>query len=426
MENKQRYQALLDNINQYNSGTKGITRVAYTNEEQACTHALMRFCKDAKMNARLDHAGNVIARREGKNPNLPPVVMGSHIDTVYHGGKYDGVVGVTAGLEIIRRLNDKGIITDHPIELIAFACEESSRFGISTLGSKAMTGKINKQKYRHLKDRDGITLEKAFSLCALDFDAIDEADRSTERFKAFFELHIEQGPVLEMEKKQIGIVTGIAAPARFIIKIFGKASHSGTTPMNMRSDAFLGAAEIALALETAANQEKASGTVATVGVLDVVPGAMNVVPGEVEMKVDIRSTSTESRQRVVNQLEQIIAVIKEKRQLVIEREEISSEEPVLLSPEVGQSLKELCEERGLTFTFMQSGAGHDAMNMTGLGPVGLIFVPSKDGLSHHPDEHTELEDILAGIDLLEAAVLLYAGAATNPFHWRDCNEPYKG
>jgi hydantoinase/carbamoylase family amidase len=410
---KERYEALLNKMNQYNSGEKGITRVAYTGIEQACTHAFMRLCKAEKMEIRLDPCGSVIARREGKMLGLPPVVMGSHIDTVYQGGKYDGLVGVTAALEVISRLNERGIETDHPIEIISFACEESSRFGVSTLGSKAMAGLLDKEKYRHLLDRDGISLEKAFSLCALDFNSIDQASRVNENFRAFFELHIEQGPVLENNHKNIGIVTGIAAPTRFLLKILGKASHSGTTPMNMRSDALLGASEIALELEKAAKLEQSHETVATVGVLDVFSGAMNVVPGEVEIKIDIRSTSTESRQRVVNHLFKTISIIKENRHLVVDCKEISSEEPVLLSEEIMDSLKSICKEKELSYQLMQSGAGHDAMNMTRLGPVGLIFVPSLDGLSHHPDEHTEMDDIMIGIDVLEEAVLRYAKAVTH-------------
>lgn len=402
---RQRYETLLAKINQYNSGEKGITRIAYSNEEQACIHALMRMCKDAKMTVKLDPAGNLIARRDGKSNELPPVIIGSHVDSVYQGGKYDGVVGVTAALEIIHRLNDKGIVTEHPIELISFACEESSRFGVSTVGSKAMAGRIEKEKYRLLTDRDGVTMEKAFTLCALDFDSIDQASRLGETFKAFYEIHIEQGPVLEMEEKKIGIVTGIAAPARFIVKIFGKASHSGTTPMTMRKDALLGAADIALELEKAANLEQAFGTVATVGVLDVQPGAMNVVPGEVEMKIDIRSSSIESRQRVLKHFFQTISSIEKQRFLQIDCAEISIEDPVMLSAELGNLIAQICEQKKLPYRFMQSGAGHDAMNLTGFGPVGLIFIPSAGGLSHHPQEHTDMEDILVGIEVIEAAVL---------------------
>jgi len=395
-------------MNQYNSGEIGITRVAYTNEEQAGTHAFMRMCKAENLEIELDPCGNLIARRKGEIKGLPPVVMGSHLDTVYQGGKYDGLVGVTAALEVIKRLNDKGIKTDHPIEIIAFACEESSRFGVSTVGSKAMAGLIDKEKYRDLKDRDGITMEKAFSLCALDFNSIEEASRADEEFQAYFELHIEQGPVLINNHKKIGIVTGIAAPVRLLVNILGKASHSGTTPMDMRKDALLGAAEIALELEKAAKLEKAYGTVGTVGVLDVPSGAMNVVPGEVELKIDIRSTSINSRQRVLNHVYETISSIKVNRQLEIDSRMISSEEPVLLSDDLIEGIKSICESKELPYEVMQSGAGHDAMNMTRLGPVGLIFIPSVDGLSHHPDEYTDLDDILLGINVLEEAVLRYA------------------
>lgn len=408
MESKERYEILLNKMNQYNSGEVGITRVAYTNEEQAGTHAFMRMCKAEGLEIRLDACGNLIARRDGIRNDLPPVVMGSHLDTVYQGGKYDGVVGVTAGLEVIKRLNDKGINTEHPIEIIAFACEESSRFGVSTVGSKAMAGLIDKENYRHLKDRDGITMEKAFSLCALDFNSIEDASRADEEFKAYFELHVEQGPVLINNEKKIGIVTGIAAPVRLLVNIYGKASHSGTTPMDMRKDALLGAAEIALELEKAAKFERAYGTVATIGVLNIPSSAMNVVPGEVELKIDIRSTSTDSRQRVVNQVYKIISAVKQHRQLHIEYKVISAEEPVILSKDIIEDMKLICENKGLSYEIMHSGAGHDAMNMTRLGPVGLIFVPSVDGLSHHPDEYTDLEDIILGIDVLEAAVLQYA------------------
>ncbi|MFF2754857.1 M20 family metallo-hydrolase [Psychrobacillus sp. NPDC058041] len=408
MDSKKRYELLFNNINQYNSGEKGITRIAYSNEEQTCTHAFMRMCMAEHLDIKMDPCGNVIARRKGKVEGLPPVVMGSHLDTVYQAGKYDGVVGVTAALEVIKRLNEKGIETDHPIEIISFACEESARFGVSTVGSKAMVGQFDQNRYRNLVDKDGITMEKAFALCALDFNSVELASRENEQFKAFFELHIEQGPVLINNDKKIGIVTGIAAPVRLHVKIMGKASHSGTTPMNMRKDALLGASEISLELERAAKREEEFGTVATIGVLNVHNGAMNVVPGEVEMKIDIRSTSLPSRQRVLDYLNETITNIRKSRQLDIESIEISSEEPVLLSKEINEVLKSICEEKNISNLIMQSGAGHDAMNMTKLCPVGLIFIPSVDGLSHHPNEYTPLDDVMIGIDILEEAILHYA------------------
>lgn len=405
MNHIQRYESLFNKINQYNAGEKGITRIAYTNVEQTCVHAFMRMCKAAGMTIRLDQCGNVIARREGRVKGLPPVLVGSHLDTVYQGGKYDGVVGVIAALEVVNRLNEQGIETDHPIEVIAFACEESARFGVSTLGSKAMTGSFDKEKLRHLKDRDGITLEDAFSLCALDLDAVEEASRVDETLKAFIELHVEQGPILQNNEKKIGIVTGIAAPIRIALRVIGKSSHSGTTPMDMRKDALLGASELVLALEQIALAEKRFGTVATVGVLTIESSAMNVIPGEVELKVDIRSTSIESRQRVIDELRETIQEVTTKRSLEIEWQELNAEHPVLLSQEIGEVIQQACEQRELSYQWMASGAGHDAMNMSRVCPTGLIFIPSVDGLSHHPDEFTELDDILLGIDVLEDVIV---------------------
>lgn len=408
MAYKVRYKSLLNKINQYNDGDIGITRIAYTNIEQTCLHAFMRMCKGENLSVRLDASGNMIARRSGKNNQLPPVVMGSHLDTVYQGGPLDGAYGVTAGLEVIRRLNERQIVTDHPIELIAFACEESARFGVSTIGSKAMAGKIDQEKYRNLTDRDGITLENAFALCALNFNEIGDAARSDEKFKVFLELHIEQGPVLINNDKKIGIVTGIAAPVRYVIKLIGKSSHSGTTPMYMRQDALLGAAELALQLEKAAHKEADYETVATVGVINVHAAGMNIVPGEVDINVDIRSTSVKSRERIITHLFETIKLLQKERNLKIEVDQISMEEPVSLSENVIDDLTNICQQSGIPYKKMQSGAGHDAMNMTKFGPVGLIFVPSVDGLSHHPDEHTDIDDLMLGIDVLEKAIIHFA------------------
>lgn len=221
MNSKERYQTLLDKMNQYNSGEIGITRVAYTNEEQACTQAFMRMCMDAGLAVRMDQCGNVIARREGRMKNLPPVLVGSHLDTVYQGGKFDGVVGVIAALEVVHRLNDKRIITDHPIEVISFACEESSRFGVATLGSKAMTGMFDKEKYRHLKDRNGITLEEAMALCALEIDTVEEANRQGEPIKAFLNCISNKDPYWKRKIKKLALSRALRLPSGMPSKLLG-------------------------------------------------------------------------------------------------------------------------------------------------------------------------------------------------------------
>jgi hydantoinase/carbamoylase family amidase len=408
-----RLENTLNEINRFGYSDKGMTRLAYSEIERQAVEHFINLCKQEGMKVRMDAAGNVIASREGTNPKLPVVSCGSHLDTVIQGGKYDGTLGVIAALEVIRSLNDQGIETEHPIEIIAFACEESSRFGVSTIGSKAMAGTLKNEKIAELKDRNGQSIFEAFSECGLNFAEIEKSARKKEEFKVFLEMHIEQGPVLEREGLQIGVATGIAAPTRYEVKIQGHASHSGTTPMNYRKDAFLGAAEMALELEKAAIMEADYGTVATVGVCEVKPGAMNVVPDFVEMKIDIRGTSRESKNRVIEKLYTTTKKVKEKRNLQIVLEELSNESPVKLDQEVVRSIIESCIHNGYSYMQMASGAGHDAMNMAKLCPTGLIFVPSKDGLSHHRDEFTAMEQIGIGASLLETEILKWAGISNH-------------
>lgn len=403
-----RIEQTLNQISEFGDPGKGINRLAYSDTERQAMNYVMDLCKKEGMHVRLDAVGNLIARREGENPNLPAVAFGSHIDTVYEAGKYDGTLGVIAALEIIRRLNDKEIKTEYPLEMLVFTCEESARFNFSTLGSKAVAGTLKKEEILNLQDKDGLFLRDEFTKNSLSIDDIGKAKRSKDDFKVFFELHIEQGPVLEKEDKQIGVVTAIAAPIRFKVQIIGQASHSGTTPMNYRKDAFLGAAEIALALEDAAILEEVNGTVATIGVCDIYPSAMNTVPGAAELKIDIRSTSAISREKVVEQLKIAIAKAQEKRGLQIHYTQLSDEPPIRMGQAVVTGLRETCEENGMSYRLMPSGAGHDAMNMAQLCPVGMIFIPSKNGLSHNPEEYSSLEQIAVGIDLLEKEILKWA------------------
>lgn len=404
--NISRLETVLQQINEIGaSAGNGITRLGFTKEHWTANEFFIEACKREGMQVRIDACGNIIARREGKEPGLPAVACGSHLDTVQQGGKYDGTLGVAAGLELIRSLNEKGIVTRHPIEVIAFACEESARFGVSTIGSKAMAGKLNKAAVERLRDRTGISFEEAAAAVGVDYNRIETARRSRNDLKAFFELHIEQGPLLERRGKQVGIVTGIAAPTRLDVTIQGKASHSGTTPMNMRKDALIGAAEVIIELEKAALTEAVHGTVATAGVCDVKPGAMNVIPDWVNLKIDIRGTAVASRQAVIERLYEVIREMDRRRGLITVSRILSDEEPVVLDESIIRFLCDQCERLDVTYTKMISGAGHDAMNMASLCPTGLIFIPSHDGLSHHKDEYSSLEQIAHGAAILEEAVL---------------------
>lgn len=403
--NIKRLEQTLNKFNQFGHSDKGINRLAYSKEEQQASEYLIQVCQEEGLQVRVDECGNVIARREGLNPELPVVAFGSHLDSVIQGGKYDGTIGVVAGIEVMRMLNEKGIKTEHPIELISFACEESSRFGVSTIGSKMMAGLLTERSISHLTDQKGISIQEAFSECGLNFQNVEKAARKNEEFKAFLEMHIEQGPFLEKNNNEIGIVTGIAAPTRLKLQVKGKASHSGTTSMNLRKDALLGASELSLYIERSAIRESDKGTVATVGVMDVKPGAMNVVPGLVDMYVDIRGTSKTSKVSILNDLFKCIKHIENKRDLSIDWEILSDEEPVLIDQSLIELLSETCEDLDISYVRMPSGAGHDVMNMAHLCPSGLLFVPSLDGLSHHPNEFTALDDIVVGVKLLKETIL---------------------
>ncbi len=410
--NLKRIEQSLIEINRFGYSEQGMNRLAYTESERQAIDYMIKLFEEEGMKVIIDPVGNVIARREGTDPTLPAVVTGSHLDTVYNGGKYDGTLGVIAGLEVVRYLNEQNIETKHPIEIVIFACEESARFGVSTIGSMAMIGEF-KEELLQLKDKDGISLRTAMENCSLNIERIEQAERKKEEIKVFYELHIEQGPVLENEGKQIGIVTGIAAPTRFHLEVVGEAAHSGTTPMPLRKDALLGAAEIALSLEQSALKEVENDTVATVGKCEVVSGSMNVIPEKVTMTIDIRSIHFKSKRKVVSELYQIIELIEKKRDVKVSISQLCNDRPIKMNDDIIHFLVQSCEKLNLSYRQMPSGAGHDAMMMAKRFPTGLIFVPSKNGISHNKEEFTSLEQIGAGVSLLKEAILQAALVKTD-------------
>jgi hydantoinase/carbamoylase family amidase len=403
--NMERFNRSLKKLNEYTIEGKDTTRLAYSKEEKYAKEYIKRQLQHENMEVRMDEVGNIIAKREGQNPLLPPVAFGSHIDSVYEAGRYDGALGVIAALEIIRYLNEEDIVTTHPLEVIIFTGEESSRFGISTIGSRVMAGKLNLSEYAHLKDKFGITLTEALQSNSLSIKNSKKAAKSDGALHAFIEMHIEQGPVLEIENKDIGIVHAIAAPLRLSLKFSGEAGHSGTTPFKYRKDCLPAASEIVLEVENAAQQEEQHGTLATVGVLDVNPGAMNIVPGSAVMQIDIRSVSVESRDKVYKKIIKKIKEVEKKRELIIDTEVLTDETPVDLSEALTEEVENIATVNSYTFKHMNSGAGHDAMNMAYLCPTALIFVPSVKGISHNPEEFTKMEDIEKGLIVMKDLIV---------------------
>ena len=389
-----------DAMAQLTAPGEGINRLAFTDADWAGRQYIIDRMTDAGLSVEIDDFGNVIAYKIGKKPDLPVVMVGSHTDSVPNGGNYDGVVGVLSAIEVIRSMTDDGYEHDHTIAVVSFMCEESGRFGNATLGSKAMRGELRLQDLYRLVDKQGISLYEALKGRNLNPDGIEEMAYKRP-VKSFTEIHIEQGKVLEHEQKTIGIVTGIAAPERFYVTIRGNADHSGATPMNLRHDALCGASKIILGIEEIASMQEEPPVVGTVGVVEVTPGAMNVIPGAVKLGVDIRSISEVARNSVVTLVKEFIDITAEKRGLSYTIETIAQDHPVEMHPAMIREIEEAVKSVGVEYMTMPSGAGHDAMHWAEVVPTGMIFIPCRDGISHNPAEFTEMDDIVTGAEVLD-------------------------
>lgn len=379
---------------------EGINRLAFTDADWAGRQYIIDRMTDAGLSVEIDDFGNVIGYKIGKKADLPVVMVGSHTDSVPNGGNYDGVVGVLSAIEVIRGMTDDGYEHDHTIAVVSFMCEESGRFGNATLGSKAMCGELTLQDLHRLVDKQGISLYEALKGRNLNPDGI-ETMAYKRPVKSFTEIHIEQGKVLEHEQKTIGIVTGIAAPERFYVTIRGNADHSGATPMNLRHDALCGASKIILGIEEIASMQEEPPVVGTVGVVEVTPGAMNVIPGAVKLGVDIRSISKAARNSVVTLVKEFIDITAEKRGLSYTIETIAQDHPVEMHPAMIREIEEAVKSVGVEYMTMPSGAGHDAMHWAEAVPTGMIFIPCRDGISHNPAEFAEMDDIVTGAEVLD-------------------------
>ncbi|WP_265694650.1 M20 family metallo-hydrolase [Providencia rustigianii] len=378
---------------------KGVTRIAYTPTDQAAHQYMMETMQQAGFIVRQDAIGNIFCRLPGKNPDLPAVGTGSHLDTVPDGGAYDGTLGVVAGFYALMQFQPQQLSRD--LELIVFRAEESSRFGFSCIGSKVLLGAVDNEKWALNLDDNGQNFFEVIDECGYNSQQIEQCKLPDDYFSAFIELHIEQGRRLELEEKNVGIVNGIAAPTRYSVKVTGHADHSGATPMYQRHDALVASAAIIDDLNRAACKEAVWGTVGTIGKLNVYPNSMNVIPGEVNFLVDIRGIEPESIRRVADHLKDSIKKSEHDNEVSINIREISSENPVKLDNEICHVIEQHCIEKQLKYMTMLSGAGHDSMNMAKKFPTAMIFTPSKDGISHHPDEFTDFNDIIIAADLLK-------------------------
>ena len=372
-----------------------VTRIVFTPTDLRARAWFLARCKDAGLAVRQDAIGNIFARWHGQDGNAAAVGTGSHIDAIPNAGKYDGVVGVLGGLEAIRLLRQSGFTPKRSIELILFTSEEPTRFGIGCLGSRLLSGGLSPDAGKRLTDKDGASLEQVRRTAGFQGE-LETVKLPAGHYQAFVELHIEQGPMLEQKQIPLGIVSKIAAPSSFRIFIEGAGGHAGGVLMPDRRDALCAASELILSIE---HQAKASGsidTVATVGICEVFPGAVNSIPSRVHLSVDIRDTDLRRRDSLIAALEASSHAIAVNRGVTIRQELVNADAPGDCAANIVEALSESCRKHGLTFLDMVSRAYHDSLFMSRIAPAGMLFIPCRNGYSHRPDEYASPEDIARG------------------------------
>jgi ureidoglycolate amidohydrolase len=376
-----------------------VTRVLFSPEDLSAREWLTVLAKEAGFQVRQDPVGNLFIRWEGSEPCLPAVATGSHTDAIPNAGKYDGVVGVLGGLEAMRLLKEAGHVPKRSIELIMFTAEEPTRFGIGCLGSRLMAGTTSPDEARVLRDREGHSLDDLRSAagCRGDLGAVK---LSTGAYKAFVELHIEQGPLLEQEGIDIGVVEKIAAPSAFRLLLKGQGGHAGAVLMPERKDAFLAAAEIALLVEKAALGSGSPDTVGTTGLVEVKPGAINSIPCDVKMEVDFRDTDKEARDKALARIGDGTHAICRRRGVEIDWQVINQDPPAKCDPSLVALVEAKAAAAKCTHMRMISRAYHDSLFMARVCPTVMIFIPCYKGYSHRPDEYSSPEAIAKGVEVL--------------------------
>lgn len=376
-----------------------ITRVVYSAADRSAREWFRGLCDDAGLSVRNDAIGNVFVRWEGSEPGLAAIGTGSHIDAIPYAGAYDGTVGVLGGLEAIRSLKESGLRPRRSIELLLFTAEEPTRFGIGCFGSRLLSGALDTGADERLKDGDGATLRELRGAAGFT-GSIESVRLPKDYYAGFVELHIEQGPLLEREGLPIGIVTNIAAPSGLRITFEGEGGHAGALLMPYRKDAFCAAAEIVLAVEKAAKGTGAIDTCGTVGKCLIHPGAVNSVPSHVVMEVDVRDTDETRRDGVLTEIREACREVEARREVKITIEQVNADAPAECSAAIVGAIEASASEIGAGYKKMVSRAYHDSLFMARVAPMGMIFIPCRDGVSHRPDEYSSPEAIALGVRVL--------------------------
>lgn len=382
-------------------GEPGWTRRVFSPAYRESRDLISSLMREAGLQVRCDEAGNVIGERPGRTSGAAALVTGSHTDTVRGGGRYDGIIGVLGAIEVVRSLDRAGVELDRPIRVVDFLGEEPNRFGVSCIGSRAIAGVLDAALLAET-DVDGSSLADALVSWGLTPSAVPAAAWPAGSVHAFVELHIEQGPVLDDAEEQIGVVTGIYGVRRSILHCRGRADHAGTTPMDRRRDAMALAAEVVAAVERAADD---GAGVATVGRIEVRPNAVNVVPATADCWIELRSIDPSWTAERAGRIHEAATEAAERRGLEISEELLSDDRPTLTSPEIRQAIRGACHDLNVSHRDLPSGAEHDAHQIARIAPYGMVFVPSADGRSHTPEEHTDIDDIARGCQVLAATLV---------------------
>jgi N-carbamoyl-L-amino-acid hydrolase len=384
-----------------------VTRVVFSEADLRARAYVKNLCREAGLDIREDAVGNTFARWIGTEPSLAPIGAGSHIDAIPNAGLYDGCVGVLGGLEAIRVLQQLGFKPRHSIELVIFTAEEPTRFGLGCLGSRMMAGVLTPTHAASLRDKEGRGLEELRAAAGFQ-GSLESVVLPRGRFHQFIELHIEQGPILEQEGIDVGLVTHIAAPASMRIVIEGEGGHAGGRLMPGRKDALAAAAELILALEAAAKSTGAIDTVGTVGVCEVFPGAVNSIPSRVRLETDIRDIEAARRDSVIFTLKTVCTNVAQRRGVSIQTEMVNADPPATCDSAILDALEQAARAAGKSSKRMVSRAYHDSLFMARIAPVAMLFIPCRGGVSHRPDEYASPEWIGNGVHVLSRTLAALA------------------
>ncbi|MBT2615788.1 MULTISPECIES: Zn-dependent hydrolase [unclassified Bacillus (in: firmicutes)] len=374
---------------------EGTTRLTYSKEDLLTRNYIKNKMMEYGLSVKEDGFGNIFGRLEGTLKDAPSVLLGSHFDSVPNGGAYDGPAGVIVALEVAALFAENQLTPKYPLEIVALIEEEGARFCGGLMGSRGIVGTLSEESFKNLKDKDGITTIEAMSKVGLDFSLPKR--RNPNSIKAFLELHIEQGPILEEKNIPIGVVEAIVGLTQFEVTIEGKAGHAGTTPMDRRTDALVTAAQIISQLPSFAIEE-GEGTVITTGRLDVLPNGANVIPNKVVFSVDIRSSKEEHINNVIRRMKELIESY-QVQGIHTTAEQLLYMPPKILSNEIKDLLKDKSSDLEIPYCSIDSGAGHDAMVFSDVTDVGMLFVPSKAGLSHCPEEWSDARHLANGVQI---------------------------